>query len=58
MIVQSARIPVVDINSKHTSESAIAQELLEAAIYNGFVYIKNNGKDIPIEIIDKTFDYV
>lgn len=56
--VQSARIPVVDICSQKNSESAIAQELLEAAIDNGFVYIKNTGQDIPIEAIDHIFEYV
>lgn len=54
----SARIPVVDICSKESSESDIAQELLEAAIDNGFVYIKNTGRDIPIEAIEHLFGYV
>lgn len=56
--VQSARIPVIDICSKDTSDSAIAQELLDAAIYNGFVYLKNKGQDIPISTIDHIFECV
>lgn len=58
MSTPGAKIPVVDISSNDSSEAAIAQELLDAAIYNGFVYIKSTGQDIPIPTIDHIFECV
>lgn len=53
----TARIPVIDICSDVSTEQAIAKELLDAVIYNGFVYIKNKGQDIPVDAIDRLFEY-
>lgn len=50
-------IPVIDI-SGDLPESQVAQEIVDAAIKYGFVYVKNLGKDIPVDLIDRTFDLV
>lgn len=55
----AAKIPVIDISA--TSDEAqvrVAQELVEAAIEHGFVYIKNRGADIPAEAAQTAFDLV
>jgi hypothetical protein len=51
------QIPVVDISGPDSEES-IADQLVNAATVHGFVYIKNLGKDILIEDIDRAFDLV
>jgi isopenicillin N synthase-like dioxygenase len=51
------QIPVVDINGPE-SEQSVADQLVNAATVHGFVYIKNLGRDIPIEDIDHAFDLV
>jgi isopenicillin N synthase-like dioxygenase len=51
------QIPVVDISGPDSEES-IADQLVHAATLHGFVYIKNLGRDIPIEDIDHAFDLV
>lgn len=50
-------IPVIDI-SGNLPEAEIAKQLVDAAATYGFVYIKNEGKDIPIEAIDNIFHLV
>ncbi|KAM7198077.1 hypothetical protein V8F20_006322 [Naviculisporaceae sp. PSN 640] len=51
-----ARIPVIDISSDNEQDQQqIAKELVEAAIEHGFIYIKNTGKDIPIEAVEGAF---
>lgn len=50
-------IPVLDISSDRP-EIEVAKQLVDAAATYGFVYIKNQGKDIPIEAIDNIFELV
>jgi isopenicillin N synthase-like dioxygenase len=50
-------IPVIDI-SGDLPEAEVAKQLVDAAATYGFVYIKNEGKDIPIEAINNIFDLV
>jgi len=52
-----AQIPVIDI-SGHALEAHVAKELVDAATTFGFVYIKNEGKEIPLEVIDRAFAQV
>lgn len=51
------QIPVIEL-SVSESESHTANALVDAAATYGFVYIKNTGKDIPVEVIDDIFDLV
>ena len=50
-------IPVIDISGS-TPEEEVADQLVEAATKYGFVYIKNEGKDIPVDAIDNIFSLV
>lgn len=52
----SVEIPVIDISG--SSETDIAKRLVDAAATFGFVYVKSEGKDIPIEAIDSMFQLV
>lgn len=54
---QAGQIPVIDLSGS-LPESQIAKELVDAAATYGFVYVKNEGKDIPVELIDGIFDLV
>lgn len=55
----AARIPVIDISATgEEAQAKVAQELVEAAIEHGFVYIKNRGADIPVEVVDNAFELV
>lgn len=55
----AAKIPVIDISATGDEEQArIAKELVEAAVEHGFVYIKNQGKDVPVESVENAFDLV
>lgn len=56
-MAQVAKIPVIDI-SGDGDQTQVAKDLVEAAIEHGFVYIKNTGKDIPVEAIDGAFALV
>jgi isopenicillin N synthase-like dioxygenase len=56
-VPQDTQIPIIDI-SDTASESRIADELVQAAIIHGFVYIKNLGDDIPITEIHHAFELV
>ncbi|KAK4251047.1 hypothetical protein C7999DRAFT_28363 [Corynascus novoguineensis] len=49
----AAKIPVIDLSGD--DQTQVAKDLVEAAIEHGFVYIKNTGKDIPVEAIDGAF---
>lgn len=51
------RIPVIDISGS-VPQSEVAKQLVDAAATFGFVYIKNLGKDIPVDAIDRTFELV
>ncbi|KAK4104012.1 Clavaminate synthase-like protein [Parathielavia hyrcaniae] len=54
-MTEIAKIPIIDI-SGDGDETQVAKDLVEAAIEHGFVYIKNPGKDIPVEAIDEAFE--
>ncbi|KAG9228668.1 oxidoreductase-like protein [Amylocarpus encephaloides] len=49
------QIPVIDISGTKP-EAEIAEELVQAASTYGFLYIKTQGKDMPIAAIDGMFD--
>ncbi|AEO56290.1 hypothetical protein MYCTH_2301039 [Thermothelomyces thermophilus ATCC 42464] len=49
----AAKIPVIDLSGD--DQTQVAKDLVEAAIEHGFVYIRNTGKDIPVEAIDGAF---
>ncbi|KAH8600057.1 oxidoreductase-like protein [Bisporella sp. PMI_857] len=54
-----AKIPVVDITcggAPADTYSDVAKALCSAAYDYGFVYIRNQGKDIPIGAIDRAFE--
>lgn len=53
-----AKIPVIDISNDNQDQARVAKELVEAAIEHGFIYIKNTGKDIPVEDVDAAFELV
>nr|XP_003649066.1 uncharacterized protein THITE_120638 [Thermothielavioides terrestris NRRL 8126]AEO62730.1 hypothetical protein THITE_120638 [Thermothielavioides terrestris NRRL 8126] len=50
-----AKIPVIDV-SGDGDQAQVARELVDAAVEHGFVYIRNTGKDIPVEAIDAAFE--
>jgi isopenicillin N synthase-like dioxygenase len=50
----AAKIPVIDISGE--DQEQVAKDLVEAAIEHGFIYIKNTGKDIPVDAIDNAFN--
>ncbi|GAB1314228.1 2OG-Fe(II)oxygenase superfamily protein [Madurella fahalii] len=50
-----AKIPIIDI-SGDGDQTQVAKELVEAAIEHGFIYLKNTGKDIPVEAIEGAFE--
>jgi isopenicillin N synthase-like dioxygenase len=52
-----ASIPVIDISGEG-DQTQVAKDLVEAAIEHGFIYIKNLGKDIPVEAIEGAFEMV
>lgn len=53
------QIPIIDIDiSGTTQESEVAEKLVDAAARYGFVYVRNQGKDIPIEAINNMFSLV
>lgn len=53
-----AKIPVIDISDDNQDQAQVAKKLVEAAIEHGFIYIKNTGKDIPVEDVDTAFELV
>ncbi|EJT77405.1 oxidoreductase [Gaeumannomyces tritici R3-111a-1] len=53
MAAAAAQIPVIDIAAE--DQAQVARELVDAAVEHGFVYIKNQGRDIPLEAIENAF---
>ena len=53
----TGQIPVIDLQGS-LPEYELAKELVNAVATYGFVYIKNEGKDIPVGEIDHIFDLV
>ncbi|OIW29930.1 2OG-Fe(II) oxygenase superfamily protein [Coniochaeta ligniaria NRRL 30616] len=54
-MVAAAKIPVIDI-SDDANQLQVAKDLVEAAVEHGFIYIKNTGKDIPVDSIENAFN--
>jgi isopenicillin N synthase-like dioxygenase len=52
-----SQVPVIDISGT-LPELEVGRALVDAAATYGFVYIKNEGKDIPVEAIDRMFELV
>lgn len=58
-MTSAAKIPVIDISpTGDEAQAKVAQELVEAAIEHGFVYIKNRGAEIPVESVENAFGLV
>ena len=57
-MAQVANIPIIDISDDALDQTQVARDLVDAAIEHGFIYIKNTGKDIPLDAIDAAFDLV
>ncbi|KAK3327725.1 hypothetical protein B0T19DRAFT_422612 [Cercophora scortea] len=52
-----AKIPVIDISADSDQDQRqVAKELVEAAVEHGFIYIKNTGKDFPVEAVEGAFE--
>jgi isopenicillin N synthase-like dioxygenase len=56
-IPQISQIPVIDI-SGDLPEAEVGKAMVDAAANFGFVYVKNQGRDIPVATIDRMFDLV
>ena len=54
---EAGLIPVIDISGT-TSEQKVAEQLVNASARHGFLYIKNEGKDIPVDSINNMFEIV
>ncbi|PSR80764.1 hypothetical protein BD289DRAFT_455147 [Coniella lustricola] len=53
----AAKIPLIDISATGgDAQAKVAQELVEAAVEHGFVYIRNTGADIPVEAVENAFE--
>jgi len=52
---KTAQIPLIDLSGSQP-ESQTAKDLVDAAATCGFVYIRNQGKDIPVDVIDGIFN--
>jgi len=53
----TSQIPVIDISGS-IPEAEVASQLVDAAATYGFVYIRNQGRGIPVETIENTFALV
>ncbi|KAI6715800.1 hypothetical protein JHW43_001622 [Diplocarpon mali] len=51
---QAGQIPIIDISGP-LSELEVARQLVDAAALHGFAYVRNEGKDIPVEAIESMF---
>ncbi|KAK1833299.1 hypothetical protein QBC39DRAFT_254668 [Podospora conica] len=51
-----ANIPIIDISDDSQDQAQVARDLVDAAIEHGFIYIKNTGKDIPLDAINGAFE--
>ncbi|KAG9240146.1 oxidoreductase-like protein [Calycina marina] len=49
------RIPVLDIAGSGT-DPTVAKAIVDAAATYGFIYIRNQGEDIPVEAINNAFE--
>lgn len=56
-MTQTAQIPVIDVSGSQP-EAEVAKALVDAAATYGFVYVKNEGKDISVAVIDRMFELV
>ena len=54
---ETAQIPVIDISGGQP-EAEVGRALVDAAATHGFVYVKNEGRDIPVASINRMFDLV
>ena len=54
---ETTQIPVIDISGGQP-DAEIGRALVDAAATYGFVYVKNEGKDIPVAAINRMFDLV
>jgi isopenicillin N synthase-like dioxygenase len=54
----NANIPIIDISADGVDEGEVARQLVDAAADHGFIYIKNIGKDIPIDVGESAFEIV
>ncbi|KAH7032798.1 uncharacterized protein B0I36DRAFT_320061 [Microdochium trichocladiopsis] len=52
----NAQIPIIDISATQGDQGDIAKHLVAAAAEHGFIYIKNTGRDISAEKIQKAFE--
>ncbi|KAH0445085.1 2og-fe oxygenase [Colletotrichum camelliae] len=52
----NANIPIIDIAAPGVDRTAIARQLVDAAVEHGFIYIRNTGKYIDLSDIDAAFD--
>lgn len=57
-MAQVANIPIIDISDDGQDQAQVARDLVDAAIEHGFIYIKNTGKDIPLDAINAAFELV
>lgn len=57
-MTKTASIPVIDISAQDVDQKAIAQQLVDAAVEHGFIYIRNLGRDISPGEIDGAFALV
>lgn len=53
-----ANIPIIDIAAEGVDRTAIARQLVDAAVEHGFIYIRNTGKYITLSDQDSAFDLV
>ncbi len=54
-MANSADIPIIDLAGDRAD---IALQLVNAAEEHGFIYIKNTGKDIPVDAVEGAFSLV
>lgn len=54
----NAQIPIIDISANGADQAGVARRLVDAAAEHGFIYIRNTGKDISTDLIQRTFELV
>lgn len=55
MYPPSRAIPLIDLSG---DPSTVASQLVNAAAEHGFIYIRNQGHDIPAASVDEAFELV
>lgn len=55
VMAPTANVPIIDLSG---DQDSVAQQLVEAAVEHGFIYIRNLGKDISVADIDGAFELV